>query len=109
MMLPDAKEISMRANRYIWRSAFLMVLVASITVASRAQTSGETKTADIKKTMDAHDYRQALRMVTDALTQRDAKDENGHYQLLMLRGECQLQLDQRMEAIAAFEAAGKSA
>src|SRR4051812_25368080 len=96
--------MTMRANRQMWRSLSLVLLIVSISVPNRAQSA-----ADIKKKMDAHDYREALRMVGDALSHRDAKDEAVRYELLMLRGECQLQLSQRMEAIAAFDAAGKSA
>lgn len=84
------------------RLAILSAL--AITFGAWAQTA-----QDVQKKMASKEYRDALRMIADALTRRDAKDEKTRYQLLMMRGECQLQLGQRMEAVSAFEGAAKSA
>ncbi len=83
---------------------FAVLLAFAGSFAAHAQTI-----QDVQKTMDSKDYRDALRTISDALARRDAKDEKTRYQLLMMRGECQLQLGQRMEAGSAFEGAAKSA
>jgi hypothetical protein len=82
--------------------AVVCLLIAS--ACASAQTPDE-----MKKQMDAGQYREALRSIGEALSKRKASDDQARYQLLMMRGECQLQLDQRADAASAFESAAKSA
>ena len=55
------------------------------------------------------DYRGALRKLEKTLFASSELPPPERYELLMLKGECQVQLQDRLGAVSAFKAAGKIA
>jgi hypothetical protein len=72
-----------------------------------AQTAAPTL-QDAQKKLDAGQYQDALRIISPLLASA-GDDNNVRYQLLMLRGEALLQLQQRLPAANAFDVAVKFA
>jgi hypothetical protein len=85
-----------------------MGILACIALSVLAQTSPQAATAgDVQKMVDQGQYRPALQQIAKLLPQmQDPATQQQRYTLLMLRGECLLQLGERSFAVSAFEAAG---
>ena len=90
-----------------------MGVLACIGLSTLAQTAPPpTDTPDVQKLVDQGQYRPALQQIAKMLPQMQQSDpatRQQRYTLLMLRGECLLQLGQRSYAAQAFDAAGHAA
>jgi hypothetical protein len=89
------------------------VFLASIVFSALAQTSRSAANADdVQKLVDQAQYRPALQQIAKLLPQAQQSDpatQQQRYTLLMLRGECLLQLGERSYAVQAFDTAAREA
>jgi hypothetical protein len=87
-----------------------LVVICLLTGFLGVQISRADALSDAKAKFDAGLYPDALRLILPALTAIPQNDDSGQrYELLMLRAECLLRIDQRMSAISTFDVASKSA
>jgi hypothetical protein len=84
----------------------LLLLVTAATAAVFAQ--GPSSVENIRALVTSGDYRTALQKIHKELA-GSIQDQPNRYELLMLQGECQLQLRDRIGAATAFKSAAKAA
>ena len=88
-----------------WLSSLLLLLWA---FAATAPAQHATSIDDIRANVNSGDYRTALNKINQDLFPA-SQDQPQRYELLMLKGECQLQLKDRIGASTAFKSAAKAA
>lgn len=96
--------------------AILVAMLWSMATASIALAQAPTDAlADARQKFAAGEYRPALQVIAAELSQnrpansREAMPSPRRYELLMIRGECLIRVDQRASGADAFSAAEKSA
>jgi hypothetical protein len=88
------------------RSLLLLTLLTAASVPALAQ---QPPVDDPRADAAKGDYRSAVRQLEKILFAQPELSPADRYELLMLKGECQLQLQDRLGAISAFKSAGKAA
>jgi hypothetical protein len=90
----------------------LVVLILSVVIPGSALAADRDGTSDVRGLVDAGQYREALKQISQHLganTARDTPASPDRYELLCLKGESLLHLDDRRLAGAAFEQAARAA
>ena len=90
----------------LMRVWIISLLIVASTAIVRGQESARVE--EIAALVSAGEYREALSRINKELAGSLA-DQPGRYEMLMLKGECQLQLKDRIGAGSAFKSAAKSA
>src|SRR5688572_6177190 len=83
-----------------------MSIVAMATAGAFAQEPAGV--GEIRALMDSGDFQAAVTKIDKQLFP-SSKDQADRYPLLMLKGECEVQLKDRMGAVTAFKSAAKAA
>src|SRR4051794_1703465 len=83
-----------------------IILALVVCLGLSASAHAELTVDDAKKDLEAGQYRQCLQKVSKLLVARTAQqDSPDRYDLLLMRGECLLQMKQASGAEAAFNSA----
>src|SRR5688500_4306743 len=83
-----------------------LLLIAALAAPAPAQNASSLE--DIRANVTSGDYRSALDKINKELF-ASLKDQPQRHELLMLKGECQLQLKDRIGACTAYKSAAKAA
>jgi hypothetical protein len=99
----------------LWASGVLAIvgfLIAGQPPASGQSTAPADPVAQVQELLDRGEYRPALKQIAAMLPgaqQGDPASRQQRFDLLMMRGECLLQLGMRADAVQAFNSAGRAA
>ena len=91
-------------------SGIVLTLVGLALLPARALAADSPAVQEARQRVESKQYTEALKVISQALTNSQPTDPSGdRYELLLLRGECLIQINQRPAAAAAFDMAFKSA
>jgi hypothetical protein len=91
-----------------WLVFLLLLLLMLGVLAAEVPAQAAASIDEIRANVTSGDYRTALNKIHKELS-ASLQDQPQRYELLMLKGECQLQMRDRLGATTAFKSAAKSA